>query len=224
VTTKTERSRGMPRRTAPVETRSSRTPLLVGGVIVAFILIAAIIALALSGTGSGGLAEPASETIGITGQPLTALPPDGGPDPAAGQVIPTITGTDLDGEAMTIEAGDGPMAIVLLAHWCNHCQAEVPVLVDYLESTGMPEGVELVAISTSINQAQPNYPPSAWLEREGWTVRTMVDDASSRALQSLGMSSFPGFVFVDADGRVVSRTTGEIPAAQFDQLVNSLAP
>jgi len=88
----------------------------------------------------------------------------------------------------------------------------------------MPEGVELVAISTSINQAQPNYPPSAWLEREGWTVRTMVDDASSRALQSLGMSSFPGFVFVDADGRVVSRTTGEIPAAQFDQLVNSLAP
>ena len=223
MTTKTERTRGMPRRSAPVETRSSRTPLLVGAAIAGLVLIAAIIAIALSGSG-GGLSEPAPEAIGISGDPLPALAPDGGSDGAVGMPIPTITGTDLDGEPITIEAGDGPMAIVLLAHWCNHCQAEVPVLVDYLESTGMPDGVELVAISTSINQAQPNYPPSTWLEREGWTVRTMNDDASSRALQSLGMSSFPGFVFVDADGRVVSRTTGEIPAETFDLIVNSIAP
>jgi thiol-disulfide isomerase/thioredoxin len=212
----------MPRRTATVETRSSRTPLLAGAAVIGFILLAGIVAIALSGTG-GGLSEPAGNATGISGDPLPALGTDGS-DAAVGQTIPTITGTDLDGEAMTIEPGDGPMAIVLLAHWCNHCQAEVPVLVDYLESTGMPDGVELVAISTSINQAQPNYPPSTWLEREGWTVPTMNDDANSRALGSLGMSSFPGFVFVDSEGRVVSRTTGQMPAETFDQIVTSLAP
>jgi thiol-disulfide isomerase/thioredoxin len=222
VTTKTDRSRGMPRRSATVETRSSRTPLLVGAAVIGFILMAGIVAIALSGTG-GGLSEPAGNATGISGDPLPALGTDGS-DAAVGETIPTITGTDLDGEAMTIAPGDGPMAIVLLAHWCNHCQAEVPVLVDYLESTGMPDGVELVAISTSINQAQPNYPPSTWLEREGWTVPTMNDDANSRALGSLGMSSFPGFVFVDAQGRVVSRTTGQMPAETFDQIVTSLAP
>jgi cytochrome c biogenesis protein CcmG, thiol:disulfide interchange protein DsbE len=223
VTTKATRSRGMPRRSAPVEQRTSRSPLIIGGVLLGVVLVAAVAALALSGGSSGGLSEPATEAIGITGDPLPAFT-DPSADTAIGQPIPTITGTDLGGEPITIEPGDGPMAIVLLAHWCEHCQAEVPVLVDYLASTGMPEGVELVSVSTSINQAQPNYPPSAWLEREGWTVPTMVDDANSRALTSLGMSSFPGFVFVDADGRVVARTTGEIPAAQFDQMVTSLAP
>jgi thiol:disulfide interchange protein len=62
------------------------------------------------------------------------------------------------------------------------------------------------------------------LEREGWTGRTMVDDANSGALRALGISAFPGFVFVDADGRVVQRTTGQLSAATFDQAVRSLAP
>jgi cytochrome c biogenesis protein CcmG, thiol:disulfide interchange protein DsbE len=223
VTTKANRSRGMPRRTTTVETRPSRSPLIIAAVVVGIVLVAAIVALALAGGGSGGLAEPAQEAVGITGEPLAAFT-DAASDPALGQTIPTITGTDLTTEPMIIAPGDGPMAIVLLAHWCAHCQAEVPVLVEYLATTGMPEGVGLVAISTSINEAQPNYPPSAWLEREGWTVPTLVDDANSRALSSLGMGSFPGFVFVDADGRVVSRMTGEIPAATFDQIVRSLAP
>ena len=222
MTTKTDRSRGMPRRTGAIETRSSRTPLLIGAVVVGFVLLAGLIAIALSGTAGVALTEPATEAIGVAGDALPALGTSGG-DAAVGQQIPTITGTDLAGDEITIAPGDGPMAIVLLAHWCNHCQAEVPILVDYLASTGMPEGVELVAISTSINEAQPNYPPSTWLEGEGWPVPTLVDDASSRALGALGMSAFPGFIFVDADGRVVSRTTGELPAATFDQIVNSLA-
>jgi cytochrome c biogenesis protein CcmG, thiol:disulfide interchange protein DsbE len=159
----------------------------------------------------------------VTGASLPAFT-DPASDPAIGQVIPSLSGVDLAGEPMAIAPDDGPMAIVLLAHWCSHCQAEVPVLVDHLASTGMPEGVELVALSTSIDPARPNYPPSAWLDREEWTVPTMVDDANSRGLGALGMSSFPGFVFVDADGRVVQRFTGEMPAAQFDQIVRSLAP
>lgn len=224
MTTKANRSRGMPRRTAPAAARSSRTPLIVGAAIVALVLVAAVAAVMLSTAGSsGGLQEPATNPISVSG---TGLPTFNDPssDAAVGQEIPALTGTDLAGEAMTIAPGDGPMAIVLLAHWCSHCQAEVPVLVDYLADSGMPEGVSLVAISTSINRAQPNYPPSDWLDREGWTTPTMVDDASSRALSALGMTSFPGFVFVDADGRVVQRTTGELPAETFDQIVKSLAP
>ena len=141
-----------------------------------------------------------------------------------GHPIPALTGKDLAGDPISIGPDDGPMAVVLLAHWCSHCQAEVPVLVDYLASSGMPDGVRLVALSTSIDAARPNYPPSAWLEREGWTAPTMVDDASSSGLAALGMTSFPGFVFVDGDGRVVQRFTGEMPIDAFDQVVRSVAP
>jgi cytochrome c biogenesis protein CcmG, thiol:disulfide interchange protein DsbE len=223
MTSKAARSRGMPRRSDPVAEPRSRTPLLIGAAVVAFIAVAAIVAFALSGTTTGGLSEPARVSTAVSGNPLPALT-DPASDPAIGQPIPSLTGIDLAGEPITIGPSDGPMAIVLLAHWCEFCQAEVPVLVDYLASTGMPEGVELVTISTSIQAARPNYPPSTWLEREGWTAPTMVDDATSGALRALGMSSFPGFVFVDADGRVVQRTTGQLPSAAFDQIVRSLAP
>ncbi len=222
MTSKARRSRGAPRRTARPEPTTSRTPLLIVGAVIAVVIIAAIVALAIGGGGSG-LAEPATTPIDVQGQALPDLPASGA-DPAAGQPIPALTGTDLDGQPITIGPEDGPMAIVILAHWCPHCQAEVPLLVDYLSSTGMPDGVQLVALSTSINRAQPNYPPSAWLEREGWTAPTLIDDANSSALKALGMSSFPGFVFVDASGAVVSRTTGEIPMSSFDQAVNALAP
>lgn len=223
MTTRAARSRGMPRRSPPVAAPRSRAPLLTGVAVLALIAVAAIIAVALSDATTGGLDEPARGSTVVTGTALPAFT-DSASDPAIGQPIPTLAGIDLSGEPMTIGPSDGPMAVVLLAHWCSHCQAEVPVLVDYLESTGMPAGVSIVAISTSIDAARPNYPPSSWLEREGWTVPTMTDDATSAGLRALGMSSFPGFVFVDADGRVVQRTTGELPAATFDQAVRALVP
>ena len=222
MTTRASRSRGMPRRTAPVAA-PSRMPLLLGGGVLALVIVAALVAFALSGTASNGLAEPARAATGVSG---TALPSftDPASDPAIGQPIPTLTGTDLAGDAISIGPGDGPMVVVALAHWCSVCQAEVPVLVDYLTSTGMPDGVRLVALSTGIDVARPNYPPSAWLEREGWTAPTMIDDASSRGLAALGMTAFPGFVFVDADGTVVQRYTGQMPSEAFDQVVRSIAP
>jgi cytochrome c biogenesis protein CcmG/thiol:disulfide interchange protein DsbE len=222
MTTRASRTRGMPRRTAPVAA-PSRMPLLLGGGVLALVVVAAVAAFALSGTASNGLAEPARAATGVSGTALPAFT-DPASDPAIGQPIPTLTGKDLAGDAISIGPGDGPMVVVALAHWCSVCQAEVPVLVDYLESTGMPDGVRLVALSTGIDAARPNYPPSAWLERQGWTAPTMIDDASSRGLAALGMTAFPGFVFVDADGSVVQRHTGQLSAEAFDQVVRTIAP
>ena len=224
MTARASRSRGMPRRSATQPVRASRTPLLIGVALVAILVAAAVLAIALGGTASApGVAEPARAATVIDG---TVLPrfADPAADAAIGQPIPTLRGTDLEGNAISIGPGDGPMAVVLVAHWCSVCQAEVPDLVDYLASTGMPDGVRLVGISTSIAPARPNYPPSSWLEREGWTAPTMVDDASSSALAGLGMTAFPGFVFVNADGEVVQRYTGAMPVADFDAVVRSIAP
>lgn len=226
MTTKANKSRGVPKRTAtaPAQSQSNpRTGFFIGVGVFAVIIVAAIVAIALSGQSGSRISEPASDAIGVSGGTLPALPTSGA-DPAVGKTIPTLTGIDLAGDAMTIGPDDGPAAIVVLAHWCPHCQAEVPVLVNYLASTGMPEGVRLIGLSTSINRAQPNYPPSAWLEREGWNVPTMIDDAKSSGLAALGLRNFPGFVFIDANGRVVERRTGEIPAATFHDIVSRLAP
>ena len=94
-----------------------------------------------------------------------------------------------------------------------HCQRELPMLVDMIDSGEVPEGLSVVGLSTAIDELRGNYPPSAWFEREGWQQPTLIDDANSDGLHALGLPSFPGFVFVDAQGQVTQRLRGEVDRA-----------
>jgi thiol-disulfide isomerase/thioredoxin len=210
----------MPRRSQPIR-RRSRTPLVIGGFI-AIVVVAAVAAGVIAGGAPPGAAEPAAQ-VTIGGEPLPALT-NPAADAAVGRPVPTLSGIGLDGRPIAIGPGDGAMAIVVLAHWCPHCQAELPGIVQLIEQGGVPEGVSIVGLSTGIDAVRPNYPPSAWFEREGWTQPTLIDDAGSSALDALGLGSFPGFVFVDGQGVVVQRLTGEIGAEQFGELLASIAP
>jgi cytochrome c biogenesis protein CcmG/thiol:disulfide interchange protein DsbE len=218
--TRASRSRRSPRRSQPTSRRSS-TPFILGGVA-ALVVIAAVAAVVIAGLVPGDVAEPAAK-VTISGAPLPALT-DPAADPSVGQQLPILSGIGLDGQPIVIGPDDGPMAIVVLAHWCPHCRAELPDLVQLIEHGGVPEGVSVVGVSTAIDAVRPNYPPSAWFEREGWVQPTVIDDASSSALQALGLSEFPGFVFVDDHGAIALRLTGEIGADRLGEVLDSLAP
>jgi hypothetical protein len=99
----------------------------------------------------------------------------------------------------------------------------VPELVDLIDSGQVPDGVSVVGLSTAIDELRPNYPPSAWLEREGWQQPTLIDDAASDGLRALGLAAFPGFVLVDEQGRVAQRTTGPVDQQVLVQALDSLA-
>ncbi len=153
-----------------------------------------------------------------------ALPPYvGGADAAVGMAMPTASGTTLDGSPMTIEPTGAPQAIVFLAHWCGHCQAEVPEVQAWLDDTGGVDGVDLVSVATSIRPGGPNYSPHAWLGEEGWTPPTLWDDEDSSVLAAYGGSSFPYWVFVDADGTILTRASGALGADVLEQVLVSLA-
>jgi cytochrome c biogenesis protein CcmG, thiol:disulfide interchange protein DsbE len=216
------RSRGMPRRSQPAAARRGPMLLAVGGVI-GVVILAAATALLLASPAPPALAEPAARQLTVTGPPLEPIPASGA-DPAVGQVIPTLGGRGLDGSRVSIGPDRGAQAIVVLAHWCPHCQAEVPVLVDWLARNDPAAGLSVVALSTSIDPVRPNYPPSAWLAREGWPQPTLVDDAGSSGLAALGITTFPSFVFVNADGTVAARMTGEIGADAFASALEAIAP
>jgi hypothetical protein len=66
------------------------------------------------------------------------------------------------------------------------------------------------AVSTNADRTKDNYPPSAWLDREGWTFPTVADDTSGSAARAFGLRYFPTTVFVNSDGTVVLRVTGAI--------------
>jgi thiol-disulfide isomerase/thioredoxin len=196
--------------------RSSRRALyaVLGGAVA----VAAVIAIVVSALGGTADAGPQTQPVDITG---AALPPftGGGDDPAVGATAPELRGAAFDGTPVTIANDGRAKVLVFVAHWCPHCRAEVPRITSWLEDSGLPEGVDLRAVSTGVNADAPNYPPSTWLEDEGWPVTTIADDADSRAAAAFGLQSYPFFVVVGADGRVVARTSGELTEAQFDALL-----
>lgn len=189
------------------------------------VALLAVLALALVACGSdaedpiaSGGGEPGACPV-EAGEPLPMLGDDG-TDSARGCTIPTAEGVDLAGEDLTIGPDGTAKLIVFVAHWCPHCQAEVPRIVEHLADTAMPADVELLAVSTSANPSAPNYPADAWLDKEGWTAPTL-DDVDNSVAQQFGLSAFPFFVAVDAEGKVVARGSGELTMDQFDTLVEA---
>ena len=219
----------------------SRTPLLIVAAVAAVVLVALAVAL-IAGAGDDGTAtdttgaDPDTGTEEAAGpgtgavpddSPVTvdgtALPmlPDSGSDPAAGSAMPTLSGTGLDGSAVTIPATGRPAMIMFVAHWCPHCQVEVPVVQQSVDDGGLPDGVDLVAVSTAVAPRRPNYPPGDWLEREGWTAPVLVD-GNDAAAEAAGLSAYPFFVGVDGQGEVVGRASGELTTDQLDAIAGEL--
>lgn len=197
----------------------SRTGLIIGLVGGGIVLL--LILIVVMGTNEVG-SEFGDPQIEGTGLPI--MPPQSSVDETAnGFPIPNVTGQDFDGKTVTIDRGDGrAKAIVLLAHWCPHCQNEVPRVQTYLNETGGVDGVDMYSVTTSMNSAQDNYPPSDWLEREGWTVPVIRDDKNSSVHAAYGSGGFPYWVFVNSDGTVALRTSGELDVEQLDGILRSL--
>ena len=201
--------------------------------IVVVVVAVGIVAI-IAGRGSsskGGTSSPSGGTVvpngkldygqvAVTGTALTPMP-DSGADPMVGTVIPSVTGQQFDGKQLTIAADGKPHIIMVVAHWCPHCQAEVPRIQSWLDKAGMPADVELVTVATSNDPAKGNFPAADWLRREKWSVPTIVDDKQSQAGAAFGVSGFPYFIVTDAQGKVVYRTSGEKTEAEWNALLEA---
>ena len=172
------------------------------------------------------LTMSAGSTKGEYGSPTVtgdALPLAGeGADLALGLPIPDVVGADFAGNEVRISRDGRPKILIFLAHWCSHCQAEVPVVHDWVDAGSLPEGLDLIGVATSTTSTRPNFPPSAWLESEDWDIPTIVDDAEYSVSTAFGLDAFPFWVFVGPDGTVVGRTSGELPPETISEIATTL--
>jgi thiol-disulfide isomerase/thioredoxin len=228
--------RPKPRQPAPPPPppKSNRTWILLGG-LVAVVVVAVMIAVVSSGGGSGSSSSSGKggggkhsgtpvevAPVKVTGSPLVDFPSNGN-DKAIGSLVPTLSGRSLlDGADMTIAPNGKPQVIVYLAHWCPHCQAEVPRIVA-LAKAGKVDGVDISAVAAAGHSELANYPPSTWLDDAGWPYPTMVDSANSTAAAAYGLTGYPYFLLVDAQGKVVARSEGEASDADIVAAVKALA-
>lgn len=157
-----------------------------------------------------------TQPVTITGDTLPPL----NTDEAVGATAPTLTGASFDGTPITIAPGH-PTLVVFLAHWCPHCQREVPVLVQWAKDGGVPAGLDVIGVATATTDQRDNYPPSDWLAREGWPWPVMADSPSADALIAMGGDAFPFFVLLDAQGKVVARQSGETDPADLEDVIRT---
>jgi cytochrome c biogenesis protein CcmG/thiol:disulfide interchange protein DsbE len=181
-------------------------------------------AAASSSAGSPAPSASGSASTGVDGVPVISgslLPPfpRAGDDPAKGLTAPTVQGASFDGTPVAIAPTGRPTVILFIAHWCPHCQREVALIQSWIDANGLPQGVDFVSVATGIDPTLPNYPPEAWLASVGWTVPVIVDPTNSVA-EAYGLSAYPFWVFLDGNGVVVERATGEMTIAG---LVSALA-
>jgi len=195
---------------------------IVLGAIVVVIAIAVVVAATSSGSDDSNGKATAHETAPVTVDG-TKLPQFTGTanDKAIGETIPTLQGVTFNGSPVTVEPTGKPQVIVFLSHSCPHCQAEVPRIVA-LQKAGKLKGVDFTGVATNTSPELPNYPPSAWLAREHWPYPVLADSKKLTAAQAYGLPAFPYFVFVDKDGKVAARATGEIEPKDLAAVVKAL--
>ncbi|HVM10533.1 MAG TPA: TlpA disulfide reductase family protein [Acidimicrobiales bacterium] len=203
--------------------RSPVLPIALG----LFVLLAIVAVVVSRGGGDdgstagddGASAIEQTRPVQVTGTSLADF--EAGNDTAVGTTAPVLQGQTFDGASITIGKAGDPQVVFFVAHWCPHCQKEVPVISEWIADKGIPQGVSLYGVSTGVNKSAPNYPPSRWLDREDWPVRTLADDERGTAAKAYGLTGYPFFVAIDGDGEVVARASGELSVEQIEALVDA---
>ena|SRR5438477_3123576 len=208
-------SRPPARQPAKATTRS-RAPLVIIGAAIVLAFVIAIVATRKSGNQDSALGQ--TRPVTVAGSVLPTLS-DAAADPAVGLTVPELRGSAFDGSAVSIVNDGRPKIVIFIAHWCPHCQAEVPLITKWIAANGLPSGVDMYAVSTGVSKDLPNYPPSAWLQKVKWPLPTLADSDNAVAAQAFGLSAYPFFAVVNASGKLVLRATGELDTAHLAQLV-----
>lgn len=198
--------------------------VLVGVAVLAFVGVVAF--LSAGETSDLPSLEDVAAPVTVEGTPISVpYPEDAGVgDPAVGLPSPVIGALDYDDAPVTIGAPGQAQVLVFLAHWCPVCDQELPTLRDVVGADGVPDGVELVLVTTGLDPGRPNWPPARWLDDAGLgDVTTVRDDVGDPLMRAFGLRAYPAWAVIDAEGTVVARRQGLLSAVSVAQLFDTAA-
>jgi len=169
---------------------------------------------------------PDTQPATVTGDSLPSFDSGGGEDPAVGLAAPLVDGLNFNGEKIALDGSDGAYMVVFLAHWCPHCNAEVPRLIDWKNSGAVPADLRVIGVATAVAKTQVNYPPAQWFSNKGWPWPVMVDESSGegtagKVAKAFGATGWPFFAIVGADGKVKVRVSGEVEVGELQSIVDA---
>lgn len=195
--------------------------LVIGLVAVAIVAFVGVVAVLSAGEVSDiPTLEDVAGPVSLSGDPIPVPYPESGPDAAVGLPVPVMTALDYQGGEVVIGARGRAQIVVFLAHWCPACNAELPLLRDMVEAGSVPDGADLVFVTTGLNPGRPNWPPDRWLADAGLGgVTTARDDAGGQLMRALGLGAYPAWAVIDAEGTLQARRHGQLRPAQLAELL-----
>ncbi len=174
----------------------------------------------------GSISSGASSASGDAAA-VQALPPypTSGADPAVQtrMALGDITGNEYYTGAPLTVSPDGENATVWLvwAHWCPHCQDELPVLSEFwAQSADDFPNVDVVTITSSIDPTRGN-PLEAYLDGSNFPFPVLIDPDNALAT-TMGTTAFPFWIVTGPDGRVLLRRPGALGLDQMAGLFGSV--
>jgi len=189
---------------------------IIGGVVGLglIVLLAASIASEVPVDTSIGYGE-----VEVDGDPLPVLGDQG--DVAIGFDAATVTGSDWNDVESTIGPDGRPKIVLFLAHWCPHCQNEVPLVQDWIDAGNLPDDVDMYSVTTLTDPTRSDgWPPQDWLVEEGWTVPVIMDDELNTVAIAYGLAGTLFYAVLDGDNANLQRVSGEIGIAGLNALVD----
>jgi thiol-disulfide isomerase/thioredoxin len=177
------------------------------------------VSVGTTGTDNSSSSPAETQPVTTVGDPLAKQMASGVDQSADGVTPPTLKGFTFAGTPIDIAPGGRAKMVVFLAHWCPHCNREIPVIEAWAAAGGVPASLDIIGVSTGVSAQADNYPPSQWIVKMAWKYPVMADSAQNEAALAYGVGGYPTFVIVGADGKVKVRNSGELPAADLDALV-----
>ncbi len=164
--------------------------------------------------------------VGVTGQ-LPRFDQSTAVDPAVGMPAPSVVGFDYDGNEIRIDPAEGPQVVMFQAHWCPHCAANLPKVMEWMADGTIQSWLPVTLVSTAESPTAANYPANKWLKDMGWTGRVIRDSnegdrVAGRVATAYGAPGYPTLVVIGIDGNVLARATGELSQADMKQLLAGL--
>ncbi|MGB8861349.1 MAG: sortase [Ilumatobacteraceae bacterium] len=161
--------------------------------------------------------------VTVTGEALPMFDASAA-DPAIGLPAPAVIGHDYAGDEVRIDPSTGPQLVLFVAHWCPHCNATLPKVIEWMADGTIPQWLPVTVVSTAESPSSAGYPADTWLAEKGWTGRVIRDvsngdGAAGAVAATYGANGWPYFVLIGADGNVAARVSGELDGAGMQALL-----
>lgn len=127
---------------------------------------------------------------------------------------------DLNGQKVHLKDLRGKLVVVnFWATWCGPCKEELPMLVRAAQAKAYPDLVFL-AVSVDDTKTEGRIPDS--VKQFGITFPVWTGANADDVYRLSKAEAVPATIFVDRDGTIVARVSGEIREGELKERINWL--